>query len=299
MARVIGKHFAETRWATMMSGMRKASAQPPSHLRDLPKVSSPEDLNGLIEGEIIPRLLMVHSAGARTARPFGVYTISPAEVERFALMPLTAGTAEMMLEVEALLARGVSVESILLDLLAPSARKLGKCWDEDLCDFIDVTLGLTRLHEVLREVALRSPGVVGQFTGPRSALFSPMPGDQHNFGTLMIEEIFNRAGWMTDALLAPTQKDILDRVAREQVDLLGLTLSNDCTSRAVGELICAVRGVSANPDLKVLVGGRMVNANPLFATEAGADGTAEDGTSALLLADQLVLDARSILVPAA
>lgn len=297
MAKVIGKSFADSGWARMIPGLRKANAQPRSHLRDLPRVSSPEDLNGLIEGEIIPRLLMVHSAGARTARSFGVYTISPAEVERFALMPLTAGTAEMMLEVEALLARGVSVETILLDLLAPSARKLGKCWDEDLCDFVDVTLGLTRLHEVLREVALRSPSVLGQFTGPCSALFSPMPGDQHNFGTLMIEEIFNRAGWMTDALLAPTQKDILGRVAREQVDLLGLTLSNDSTSRAVGELICAVRGVSANPDIKVLIGGRMVNANPLFATEAGADGTAEDGRSALLLADQLVLDARSIPVP--
>lgn len=317
MGWVIGKNLAELSWAKMIPVIGKEGTESRSHLRDLPEASKPTlksapesesvapepasatNLNELIEGEIIPRLLMVHSAGARAAQNARKSTISAAEAERFALMPLTADTNEMMAEVDALLVRGVSVESIFLDLLAPSARKLGKCWDDDLCDFVDVTLGLTRLHEVLREVALRSPGVVTQFTGPRSALFSPMPGDQHNFGTLMIEEIFNRAGWMTDALVAPTQKSMLERIAREQVDLLGLTLSNDSTSRAVSELISAVRGVSANPHIKVLVGGRMVNANPLFATEAGADGTAEDGKSALILADQLVLDARSILVPAA
>lgn len=310
MGWVIGKNLADHSWAKMLPAIDGEGTETRSHLRDLPKESRAADsgaafgpdLNELIEGEIIPRLLMVHSAsvhsnGARSASKAGSATISTADAERFALMPLTADTAGMMAEVDALLARGVSVESIFLDLLAPSARKLGKCWDEDICDFVDVTLGLTRLHEVLREVALRSPGVVGQFNAPRSALFSPMPGDQHNFGTLMIEEIFSRAGWITDALVAPTQKSLLDRIASEQLDLIGLTLSNDCTSRAVNGLISAIRGISANPQIKVLVGGRMVNANPLFATEAGADGTAEDGKSALVLADQLVMDARLILVP--
>lgn len=312
MGSLTGKGSGEVGRSKMVPSIDNSSAEPRSHLRDLPvatkavaprtlaaEPTSTSELNEMIEGEIIPRLLMVHSAGARAERIARNSTISDAEAERFALMPLTADTAEMMAEVDALLVRGVSVESIFLDLLAPSARKLGKCWDDDLCDFVDVTLGLTRLHEVLREVALRAPCVVTRFTCPRSALFSPMPGDQHNFGSLMLEEIFNRAGWITDALIAPTQKSMLDRIAREHVDLIGLTLSNDSTSGAVSELISAIRGVSANPHIKVLVGGRMVNANPVFAAEAGADGTAEDGKSALILADQMVLDARSIVASAA
>lgn len=321
MAWVIGKSLAELSWAKMMPAFRpgsdKDTAAPRSHLRDLPeslqpspkrgtrpgaKPASDAELANLIEGEIIPRLLMVHSSAAHTGAAHTGQTergasISPAEAERFALMPLTATTDEMLAEVDALLMRGVSVEAIFVDLLAPSARKLGECWDADICDFVDVTLGLTRLHEVLREVALRSPGVVGHISAPRTALFTPMPGDQHSFGTLMVEEIFNRAGWITDALVAPTQKSMLDHIASVQVDLIGLTLSNDSTSRAVGGLISAIRGVAANPHIRVLVGGRMVNANPLIAAEVGADGTAEDGKSALILADQLVLDARSLLVP--
>ena len=295
MAWVIGKSFGELSWSRMMPAIRRRSVSRTPSLRDVPKPPK-RDLNDLIEGEIIPRLLMAHSPAKRPVPSSRDAAITPAEAERFWAMPITADTEAMMMEVDALLARGVSVESIFLDLLAPSARKLGKCWEDDVCDFVDVTLGLTRLHEVLREVALRSPAMVAQLAGPRHALFSPMPGDLHNFGTLMIEEMFSRAGWNAESMVCPTQKELLDRVAMQPLDLLGLTVSNDCSSRALKALITAVRGVSADSHIRILVGGRMINADPSVAQEAGADGTATDGKSALALADQLVVEARELLL---
>ena len=160
------------------------------------------------------------AAPAPRARP-----ITPEEVARFALLPLRLEAASLIEEVDAFLADGASVETICLGLLAPAARRLGEMWERDECDFLDVTMGLWRLQEVMRDIAARSPAVPGGITLPYTALFSPMPGDHHNFGTLMIEEVFARAGWRSEALVKPERRELLDRVARKPFDVVGLTLA--------------------------------------------------------------------------
>ena len=196
--------------------------------------------------------------------------------------------AGLLDEIDALIERGASVETICVDLLAPAARRLGEMWDRDECDFIDVTMGLWRLQEVMREISARSPALLPLALQSRSALFSPMPGDIHNFGTQMIEEVFARAGWQSEAMVKPERRELLDRVARTPFDLVGLTLTRDCPSAALGNLIRAIRGVSANPHISVIVGGRVVNENPEIVEESGADGTSSDALGALQLAEQLV-----------
>ncbi|NBB25608.1 cobalamin B12-binding protein [Porphyrobacter sp. SLTP] len=248
----------------------------------------PDSVNAIIEGEIIPRLLMAHTSSDAQARSKRSRTISADEASRFAVLPLRLEAASLLEEVDAFITKGASVETICLDLLAPAARKLGEMWESDECDFLDVTMGLWRLQEVMREVAARSPAVMGGMSLPYSALFSPMPGDNHNFGTLMIEEVFARGGWRSEALVKPERRELLDRLARQPFDLIGLTLARDCPSAALGNLIKAVRNVSANPHIIVLVGGRMINENPGVAIEVGADGTGADALAALELANSLM-----------
>ena len=115
-----------------------------------------------------------------------------------------------------------------------------------------------------------------------------MPGDQHNFGTLMIEEVFARGGWRSEALVKPERRELLDRVARQPFDLIGLTLARTCPSASLANLIKALRKVSANPYIVVLVGGRMINENPKLSAEVGADGTGADALAALELANTLL-----------
>jgi methanogenic corrinoid protein MtbC1 len=247
-----------------------------------------DSVNAIIEGEIIPRLLMAHSSSPVRTRPRRFRTISPDDASRFALLPLRLEAASLLQEVDAFIAEGASVETICLDLLAPAARKLGEMWDRDECDFLDVTMGLWRLQEVMREIAARSPSDHAGLITPRSALFTPMPGDHHNFGTLMIEEVFARGGWNSEALVKPERRELLDRLSQKPFDLVGLTLARDCPSAPLGNLIKAMRNVSANPHIIVLVGGRMINENPEIAMEVGADGTGADALAALELANALV-----------
>jgi methanogenic corrinoid protein MtbC1 len=256
--------------------------------RAVPSPDQPDSVNSIIESEIIPRLLMAHATSAGQARSRMFRSITPDEASRFALLPLRLEAASLLEEVNGFIGKGASVETICLDLLAPAARKLGEMWESDECDFLDVTMGLWRLQEVMREVAARSPADLAGLAMPRSALFSPMPGDHHNFGTLMIDEVFARGGWKSEALVKPERRELLDRLARQPFDLVGLTLGRDCPSAALSNLIKAVRNVSANPHIIVLVGGRMINENPGIAVEVGADGTGADALAALEFANTMV-----------
>lgn len=259
--------------------------------RAAPTPDQPDSVNAIIETEIIPRLLMAHAGSESRAPGRRARTITQDEASRFALLPLRLEAASLLEEVDAFINKGASVETICLDLLAPAARKLGEMWESDECDFLDVTMGLWRLQEVMREVAARSPATLGEMHLPHTALFSPMPGDHHNFGTLMIEEVFARGGWRSEALVKPERRELLDRLARQPFDLVGLTLARDCPSAALGNLIKAVRNVSANPHIVVLVGGRMIIENPGVVVEVGADGTGADALAALELANALVTTA--------
>ena len=122
----------------------------------------------------------------------------------------------------------------------------------------------------------------------RRALFAGMPGEQHSFGTLMINDIFDRAGWRCKALIEPTRRQLLVEVQAKPLDLVGLTVTCDCRSADAKDLIKAIRSVSHNPQVRVMVGGRAVNNDPPFADQAGADGTAVDAQAALATAEALV-----------
>lgn len=249
---------------------------------------SRDSVNAIIEGEIIPRLLMAYQDGDDAGKVRGGRPIAPEDAAQFAMLPLRLEAASLLQEVDAFIAEGTSVETICLDLLAPAARMLGEMWDRDECDFIDVTMGLWRLQEVMREIAARSPADLPSLNVPRSALFSPMPGDHHNFGTMMIEEVFSRAGWQSEALVKPDRRELLDRLSQRPFDLVGLTLARDCPSAALSNLIKAMRNASANPKIAVLVGGRMINENPGIVKDVGADGTGADALAALAAAESLV-----------
>ncbi|NJK90043.1 MAG: cobalamin B12-binding domain-containing protein [Myxococcales bacterium] len=84
---------------------------------------------------------------------------------------------------------------IFLDLLAPVARLLGDLWLIDLCTFTDVTIGLSRLQQLVRELAPAfEDGHDLRGFGHR-ALLAPAPGEQHTFGMHLVEEFLRRAGW--------------------------------------------------------------------------------------------------------
>jgi methanogenic corrinoid protein MtbC1 len=245
-----------------------------------------------IEAEVIPRLVVAHRppAGDESA-PNGVRSaraVAAADVREFTRIVLGADFPAAAGFVAKLRGEGVTPEAVCLDLLAPAARRLGSLWEEDSCDFTDVTLGLWRLQQMLRELRLPATGEQEARARGRRALLVPMPGEQHTFGLAMVIEFFSRAGW--DVLGGPpgSVAELRQLVAVERFDLVGLSVSCADRMAAVAACIRTVRQASCNPDLAVMVGGRVFAENPELAPLVGADAMASDGQQAPRQAEQLL-----------
>ena len=282
------------RWIADAAYMRKLVNDPPGLCaqpglvdRDLAL-----PLSMLIEREIIPRLMASHASGFRPPSEAGANddrdTILSAEIDAFAPLVMQVEADVLLAHVEAILRRGVTVEAVMVDLLAPAARVLGDYWEDDRCDFVDVTMGLWRLQEVAHEIAGRSPAGHASAAGNRRALFVSMKGDHHSFGTVVIDEVFRRGGWLTDRISDVETPELLDAAAGDWFDMIGLTISCDCNIADLESLIAALRKVSRNPGICIMVGGALFSADPELATKVGADGTARDAKLALEVADDLL-----------
>lgn len=244
-------------------------------------------LAAIIEDEIIPRLLMAHrtpDGGMKAGMPRAA--LRPGDVELFAPHLVSRETCELVGELDLLIARGVPADAILVDLFAPAARLLGEGWDEDRYDFVDVTMGLWRLQELVHELAARSPAPAPRAT--RRAFFASLPGDRHSFGVILIEEVFRIAGWDTVNWTEGKDEDFFSAVRRENFDLIGLSISQEQDVERAGPIISELREKSRNPSVFVMVGGPMLSARPELAIALGADATAIDARAALVRAEQLI-----------
>lgn len=248
----------------------------------------PAKLARTIEAEIIPRLMLAHRAPDAPDLPaLADPDPSPAEVADFAEIVLEHDVAVASAYVEVMRGRGLSLETLFLHLLAPTARLLGDLWKEDVLTFTDVTVGLARLQHLLRELSSPFENEAEHAPHGRRALLAPAPGEQHTFGTLMVEEFFRRACW--DVAGGPRSSDeILHLVRREWFDVVGLSVSCDVLFDGVSALVQSIRRASRNRGIGVLVGGRLFIEHPELVARVGADATAVDGRQAVRQLPQLL-----------
>ncbi len=243
-------------------------------------------LTRTVELDVIPQLLKAHPP--RVVPATSPLLVTAAHVSDLVGLVLARGEPATVAFVEAMHDGGALAESLYLDLLAPAARRLGEMWEDDTCDFTEVTIGLWRLQNAMRELSpsfLRSPEI--RTNGPR-VLLVPLPGETHTFGLSMVYEFFRRAGWNAWSGPIAGSADLRAMVRREWVEVIGFSLACDEKLDVVRAEIRSVRRASQNPALGVLVGGPGFTANPLLAAEVGADGTAIDGRQAVLQAQALV-----------
>ena len=243
-------------------------------------------LTRTVELDVIPRLLIAHPAPM--APGAASLLVSAVHVADLVGLVLSRGEPEAVAFVEAMHEEGAAAESLYLDLLAPAARRLGEMWEDDTCDFTDVTIGLWRLQNAMRELSpsfLRTANA--RTNGPR-VLLVPLPGEAHPFGLSMVYEFFRRAGWNAWCGPVESSAELRGMVRHEWVEVVGFSLACDEKLDAVRAEIRSVRRASMNPGLAVLVGGPGFTANPPLAAEVGADGTATDGRQAVMQAQALV-----------
>lgn len=196
---------------------------------------------------------------------------------------LRSGTSEAWGDIRRRLIQGVAPERIELGLLAAAARALGAAWVRDELSFVDVTVGLAHLHELLGRVHAADPARLSR--SARSILLAPVPGETHRFGAAMAAGVFRRAGWDTTLLHFDGAAALAERAADDAFDVVGLSVAADQAAPAARAAIAALR--RAAPRTPILLGGALIAARPRLGVQIGADAGAPNATVALDVAARL------------
>jgi methanogenic corrinoid protein MtbC1 len=239
-----------------------------------------------IESDVIPRLVQAHRA-SESPRPSAAKP-GEADVQDFVADIVGDRDEAVAATVDRLRQRGLPVEMLYLDLLAPAARLLGEMWSDDRCDFATVTVALGRLQCLLREL---SPAFGTEVTHPpngRRALFAQPRDEQHSFGLSMVAEFFRRDGWEVVGGVGGAVDDPGARTRQEWVDVVGFSIGSELRLEWLRTKIQAVRESSRNRRIVVLCGGPIFTLHPQWLTHVGADATALDGREAPNVADRLL-----------
>lgn len=246
-----------------------------------------------VQQRIIPRLIQAHASpesSAEASPDLSVLSgrpVTAADVRELAGLVQLADDRPARAFVETLRLRGVPVETLFLDLLAQAARHLGDLWEEDVCSFADVTVGVGRLQQLLRALSAGLPVSPHALPQPLRVLLLPCPGEQHTYGLVMVSEFFRSAGW--DVVGGPSaSNDAVAAVQREWFDVVGFSLAGEIYLPRLAPAITAVRKASINQRVGILVGGPMFLTDPGLASEVGADAVAVNGSLAPEIAETLV-----------
>jgi methanogenic corrinoid protein MtbC1 len=244
------------------------------------------DLAQVVEAEIIPRLMLAHRADPRSARPEVLPTSE--QIAAFTALVLSPGSDNVETQIAALVDDGLSLDSLLLDLLAPTARHLGILWEEDLCDFAELTVAVGRLQRIMHDLTMRFGGEPARHSHGRSILLLPCPGETHSFGLTLIERFFREAGWDVTGVAREPGHDPLRLARSEWYDVIGLSVGSETLLPVLTKAVGDLRRVSRNPAVRVMVGGPILTENPGYAGLVGADATAADARCAITVAESLL-----------
>jgi methanogenic corrinoid protein MtbC1 len=224
-------------------------------------------LSRTVDREVIPRLMDAHDGGPQypgdpSLAAADAVAIEPRDVVRFARALAAPQASDAGADLQDFRRQGASVPTLMLDLMAPAARMLGEDWIADRRGFAEVTLGLSRLQRLLRELTASHGRVPARPDSGRRILLATMPGEQHSFGVYMVEEFFRRAGW--DVLLqAGTDADgLVKLVSTQPFCVIGLSLSRNDLIAPMQSVIDRLRQHSHNANVSIIVGGRVFAEDP-------------------------------------
>ena len=238
----------------------------------------------MIEQQIIPRLLNVQQFFPDASKNLSLDAQPSGERLEFLAFTqhcLKGDTLKANQVVDALTDRGVAHEHIFLELITPAARHLGVLWEQDLCDFTEVTCGLAIMHQMIYRLGYESPA------GPRiegeveRVMLACAPGSQHFLGLTIVADFFRKAGAEVVLEISSTESELERAVANEWFDVLGISVALEAQLETLPSLIQHLRACSGNPQVKIVLGGPIFLIKALSPQALGADAIFTDASDAV------------------
>lgn len=236
-----------------------------------------------LKSQILPRLTFWSKPAERPPHTH----LADDDLPRFVALILDGDDDTPAAFVACLVDKGIAVSDILLHLFEPAARQLGKMWQRDTTDFAQVTLAVSRLQRLMRQLVEKQQALMPHQVGG-SALLTTVSDEQHSFGMLMAAEFFARAGWTLCLGPFASQAEFVTALNGQWLDIVGFSVSSDRKLDRLASDIALVRRHSRNRKVGIILGGQMVREHPELAAHVGADMVSVDVTIAPRHAHALV-----------
>lgn len=243
-------------------------------------------LSRIVAEHVLPHLVALHEPGAEASVLMRPRTAEIAELAKLLLGPENDDAENYILKLKD---TGVSLDDLHAELLEPTARRLGELWEDDTVDFVDVTIGVSRLQRLVH--IFEGLGQIPGYDDKRRVLLACAPGEQHSLGSTIVQKFLRSAGWHVWTCASPRIDEPAELVAREWFAVVGFSLSADTHVDALAAAIARLREVSLNRRIGVMVGGSAVSRDPSIVARLGADGTAANGPATVILAKKLLAEA--------
>lgn len=282
------------------SGPSQYVMESPPAPRSSERQARQERLERTIENELVPRMLTSHQVGAippSLATAVG-RELSERDVDGFVAAVRSTDDDKAAEFLRGILADGATIEAVYLDLLAPSARRLGVLWENDDCDFVEVTVSLGRMQRALRDLSQLFLADAAHREPVGSALLTCTPGEQHTLGVIMVGEFLLRDGWRVSVGAPWSEHDLLTLVRTEWFDVIGFSVGAAERLPGLKRDIQQLTAASRNPHVQVMVGGPVFSEHPDAVGDVGANALAGDAREAPQVARQLLAAARRAMADA-
>ncbi len=181
---------------------------------------------------------------------------------------------------------GVPIRDVYLLVFQPCQREVGRLWQAGRITVAQEHYCTAATQVIMAQLAPRL--FTGERNGPR-AVVACVAGETHEVGPRMVADLLELGGWETIYLGGNVPlRGVVQTLAEHRADLLAISATMTTHLPAVIDLIAAVRAAPACSGVRVMVGGRLFDAEPGLWRRVGADGHTADGDQLCGIADALV-----------
>lgn len=184
---------------------------------------------------------------------------------------------------EEALAEGIDLLDLYLKVLQAAQYDVGRRWFENRITVAEEHMATAVTQSMLTQLYPRLPRPHGE---RGRALVTGVRDELHQVGAHMVADFLESDGWSVQFIGTQLPHDgIVALVARERLDLVGISVTMATNLAAARELIEAMRELDPAP--RILVGGAAFRSNPQIWREVGADGMGSDLAQAVQTARAL------------
>lgn len=145
-------------------------------------------------------------------------------------------------------------EIVSVLFIEAAARLLGRKWVDDDCNFVDVTIGTTRIQEIIRLLSFEFRNKPSHRWTPFVVITTPL-GEQHTLAQHILGLLLDSMGWSSQILDGKDAQGSGLRSALKRADIICIGWGNQRLKKEFKDLITTARAVTPGLRTPIVVGG--------------------------------------------